>query len=144
MGHLLLAPRWKMYLIQLLCPPSPFDLQLKSTLLIIVPVDNTFLFYGAHYHSTFFELPYICSPLSMLPVSTSVRLSRFKLSLISSDPPFSISNAIRHLPPWRAWAEQRLPLSPARPWVPLSTACWVSNRLYTFFIPGCRGPRQAS
>jgi len=81
MGHLLLAPRWKMYLIQLLRPPpSPFDLQLKSTLLVIVPVDN------AHYYSTLFELPYTCSSLSMLSVSTCVLLSRSKLSLISSDP----------------------------------------------------------
>ena len=71
-SHLLLAPRWKMYLIQLLRPPSPFDLQLKSTLLIIVPVDDTFLSYGAHYYSTLLELPYTCSPLSMLLVSTCV------------------------------------------------------------------------
>lgn len=65
-----------------------------------------------------------------LPLQQYVKRSRTHRSL-----PFHISNTIRHLSRWRALAEQRLPPSPARPWVPLGTACWVSSRLYGFFYP---------
>jgi len=86
MGHLLLpAPRRKMYLTLLrpLLRPSTFNsiYHYSSS----CSVDNT-LSDGVPYHSSLVEPPYTRSSLGMLPVSTCVRLSRFELSSISTNP----------------------------------------------------------
>jgi hypothetical protein len=84
MGRLLPFPRLKMYLIQLLRPPSTFDSILHHS--SSCSVDNALLSHAAPYPSTLFEHPHTCSSLSMLPVATCVRLSRSEFSSVRNDP----------------------------------------------------------
>jgi hypothetical protein len=61
MGRLLPAPRSKMYLIQLLRPPSTFIRLIFNTTHQCALSTTLLLSYGAPYRSTLFEHPHTCS-----------------------------------------------------------------------------------